>query len=289
MARNINFQYYYPYSVQDENSRYYSEQSSNPVFLNGNNVSTRNFKKSPAPYIIDVTITISLNPMSGTNASGRSWRLYYYIGRWEYFTFTMPYCAMNEWTSYTLTGTIGNYVTMFAVCPDTSGSYGYGYNLRIDKMKVRETITTTDLITNDYFSVFPSMSGLEQKPTRVFTNISGTLIPTKKILVNIDDALTELTPVYSGAFTSSAPDTMRVYEFTPPISGIYRFEARHGSGYHDAQLYDSIFNKMDTEAYFHNGSFTLTGGSLYYILLSHHYSYTSQIDSVLLINKTPIG
>jgi hypothetical protein len=104
-------------------------------------------------------------------------------------------------------------------------------------------------------------------------------------LVNIGGSLAELPAAYSGAFASTVPDSTRLFEFTPPASGTYRFEVVRASGDHEARLYDSAFGRVDTGAYFYDGSFALTGGSLYYIALTQFVGNSEPADSVLLINK----
>ena len=85
---------------------------------------------------------------------------------------------------------------------------------------------------------------------------------------------------------TTVTDSMRLYEFTPPSTGQYRIEIVRSSGDHEGRLYDSAFKKLDGDTYFYKGSYALTGGSLYYVTLTHFISNTDTADSVILINKT---
>ena len=77
------------------------------------------------------------------------------------------------------------------------------------------------------------------------------------------------------------------FTFTPPTSGTYRFEDVRVSGSytypHETRLFDSGFNQISGGYTFDAGSFALTGGSVYYIMLSQRVYDTETADSVLLV------
>ena len=287
MARNINFQFDYPYNVWAAESRYFGEWYSSQISLNGFNVTPFDFKKSPAPYIVDADITMYMTPTSGTNASGRSWRLYYLVGgSWSYATFNMPSVAMNTEIAYTWTGAIGGTVTRFAACPASSAySHYWTLGFGFDRLKVRENINTVDLVTTDYFTAFPNYGGVTQRPTQVYADVGGVLTPAKKVYANIGETLIELPPAYSGAYVSTVPDSFRVYEFTPPTTGTYKIMVERKSGDHEARLYNSSFVDQNGGNYFYDASFSLTGGSVYFIMLTHYYYNTATSDSLIFITK----
>jgi hypothetical protein len=278
----VNFQYKYPYGVWTAASRYKVDYDTTRVTLSGNYTYPLSFVATTKPYIVRAKVTISASNTSGTSILNRSWYLYRYTTSWATVaTFTMPADGVYVWE-----GTIGATVGKFAAVPTATMSSGteWTLGLSVDEMIVQESVTTADLGSGEYFAAFPNQSGVTQRPTKVYANIGGTLTAAKKIYANIGGALTELPPVYSGTYTSTIPDSMRLFEFTPTVSGTYRFEIYRKSGDHEARLYDSSFNKLD-DGYFYNGSFALTGGSLYYIMLTHYVTNTDAADSVLIINK----
>jgi hypothetical protein len=267
----------------DSGSRYKTDYDDSRVTLSGNYTYGLHFKIA-VPYMVSCKVNLYASNTSGTSILNRSWYLYRYVTSWtSVATFTMP--STGE---YTWEGNLGvSNILKFAAVPTATMSTGteWTLGLSVSEMKIRESHTTVDLGTGEYFPVFPNRSGVEQRPTRVYANISGTLTAARHVYANIGGVLTELPPVYSGAFQSTVPDTMRLYEFTPPSSGTYRFEVSRKSGDHEARLYDSSFAALNDGQYFYNGSFALTGGSLYYISLTQYIGNDSAADSVIIINK----
>lgn len=73
-----------------------------------------------------------------------------------------------------------------------------------------------------------------------------------------------------------------MFEFTPQVSGDYKFSIKQTTGDHDGWLYDGSFNLL-SEDYFNTQTFTLSAGSVYYILLMQYYTNTTPADSVLQV------
>jgi hypothetical protein len=284
MARTLDFQYIYPYSVWNANSKYSMDYDTSRTSLGGNYTYPLSFHVIN-PYIVRAKISVSAENISGVSILNRSWYLYLYNGSWRTLaTFTMPSTG-----AYTWEGAVGySGVQKFAAVPASTMSTGTEWNLgiSIDELTVQETITTTDLATTDYFTAFPNYGGVGTRPTRIYANIDGTLVAAKKVLANVDGVLTELPPAYSGAYTTTTPDSMRLYEFMPPSTATYKFEVAHYAGDHEARLYDAAFAALNDGNSFYSGSFALTGGNLYYISLTHYLYNSATADSVLFITKT---
>lgn len=292
MARSINFQYIYPYNLWDEASRYYVYYDENRTTLSGNYTYPLSFMKN-YPYIVRARIVIRADNSSGTNILNRNWYFYVYTGSWRNIaTFTMPESGTNGdgklYGEYTWEGNIGYTVQKIAAVPTStlSTSTEWFLGVTIEEMTVRETVTTTDLTTNNYFTAFPNYAGVAKRPTRIYANVGGTLTAATKVLTNIGGTLVEMPTVYSGEYTTTVPESFRLYEFTPTATGTYRILVSRKSGDHEARLYNSSFADLNNGTYFYDGSFSLTGGSVYYIMLTHYYTNTETADSVIFITKT---
>jgi hypothetical protein len=279
MGRTVNFQYIYPYDLWHPDSRFQTVWDDSRVTLSGNYTYPLRFKTA-VPYTVRAKIRITASNVSGASVLNRSWTLYRYTSSWASFgTFTMPSAGEYVWEGNT---GVSNILKFAAVPTDTLNiNTEWSLGLAVTEIEIRESLATTDLTSGEYHTLFANRYGVTEKPSKIFANINGALTAAKKILVNIEGSLAELPPVYSSAFASTVPDSFKLFEFTPPETGTYRFEVILNSGYHEARLYDNNFNRLDTNGY----SFTLTGGSLYYITLTH-YIYDADIsDSVITIIK----
>jgi hypothetical protein len=259
--------------------------------LSGNYTYPLSFKKN-YPYIVWAKISVSASNGTGSSILNRNWYLYMYNGSWRTLvTFTMPSNGEYVWE-----GSIGySSCQKFAAVPNSQMSSGttWTLGLSVEEMTIQETVTTADL-SSDYISgLFTNQSGAQLKPCQVHVNMGGTVTKATKVLCNVDGTLKELPPAYNGSYTTTTPESMRVYEFTPPSTGDYYIEIKINSGDHEARMYNSSFARVhpsgstgntDT-SYFYSGTFTLTGGSLYYISLIHYHSNTNTSDSVLLVTK----
>jgi hypothetical protein len=291
MARSLNFQYKYPYNIWSSDSRFYMEWDTSRVSLSGNYTYPLSFKKT-YPYIVKARITITASNVSGTSVLNRSWYLYLYNGSWRSLvTFTMP--SSGE---YTWEGTVGySNCQKFTAVPTSTLSTSTEWNLglNVEGLWIQESLTTVDLSTADYLSdLFTNQSGVQLNPCQVSVNIGGVITKATKALVNMGGTLTELPTAHSGTYTTTAPESMRVFEFTPSVTGIYRIEISQKSGDHEGRLYSSTFVQVHPNGssnseggYFYSGEFSLTGGSVYFLSLIHYYSNTATADSVVLINK----
>ena len=133
------------------------------------------------------------------------------------------------------------------------------------------------------YGVFTNRSGVKKDLTEVYVNIGGTLTQATDILVNIDDELVSLAPVYS-AYLKTESEIMYLYKFIPPADGAYKIQVKRLSGDHEIRLYDSTFTPL-YEGYFYNQSFLLTEGSVYYITITHYYANEEVGESYLQIYK----
>ena len=295
MARTINFQYKYPYSVWSENSRFRMAYDTSQTYLSGNYTYPMTFQTT-YPYVVRMKITFYAENGAGTSILNRNWYFYLYNGSSWYtvVSFTMPQTGTNSSTGkaygeYTWEGNVGySGVRKFAAVPTSQMSSGTSWTngITIEEMTVQESVTTVDFVTTDYFTAFPNYGGVTQRPTQVYANIGGTITAAKKVLANIGGTLVELPPVYNGAYTSTVPDSFRLYEFTPPSTGTYRILVSKNSGDHEARLCNSSFVDQNGGSYFYDSSFALTGGSVYYIMLTHYVYNTDTSDSVIFITKT---
>jgi hypothetical protein len=284
MARIVNFQYVYPHSLKAANSRFYAYYDGEIFRLHNKNVETLLFS-APVPYLVGAAIRFTAANDTGSSVLNIPWEAFAYNGAWNSLgTFTMP--SAGEYTSH-WDANLADVSRVVAVpIQSLSGGTRFVVGIYANEITLRESLTTTDLAADEYFPAFPNDYGVTQRPSKIFANIGGALTPAKKVLVNIGGSLAELPAAYSGAFSSVTPDSMRLFEFTPPASGTYRFEVVRASGDHEARLYDSAFVRIDTDAYFYNGSFALTGGSLYYIALTQYVGNSDPADSVLTIIKS---
>jgi len=293
MARTVNFQYKYPYGVWSANSRFRVDYDTSQTYLSGNYTYPLSFQTN-YPYVVKMKVTLYAENNVGTSILNRSWYLYLYNGSSWYtiLTFTMPQTGTTPqgkaYGEYVWEGNVGySGVRKFAAVPTAQMSTGTTWTngITIEEMTIQESVTTVDLTTNNYFTVFPNYGGVAQRPTQIYANIGGTLTVAKNVYANIGGALTELPPAYNGAYTTTVPDNYRVYEFTPPSTGTYKIQVERKSGDHEARLYNSAFTDMNGGNYFYDGSFALTGGSLYYIMLTHYVGNTSTSDSLIFITK----
>jgi len=303
MARSLNFQHKYPYSVWEANSRFRMAHDTGQTYLSGNYTYPLTFQVT-YPHVVKLRVTLYAENNAGTSILNRSWYLYLYNGSSWYaiHTFTMPLTGTNpssgkQYGEYTWEGTVGySGVRKFAAVPTAQMSSGTTWTngITIEGLWVQETLTTVDLVSTDYVSgLFTNQSGVQQKPSQVNVNMGGVITKATKVLVNMGGVLTELPPAYNGAYTTTTPDSMRVYEFTPPATGTYKVDVVRNSGDHEARMYSSTYAQIHPNgssgnpegSYFYSGEFTLTAGALYLISLIHYPPNTTTADSVLFITK----
>jgi hypothetical protein len=176
-------------------------------------------------------------------------------------------------------------ILKFAAVPTSqyTSNTTWGNGILVVNAKIREDVTPFDFVTGDYHTAFPNMSGVATRPAQIYANIDGTLKAVKKVYANIDGVLTELTPVYSSSVSTSGPDVMAVYPFTPPVSGTYQIINEQVSGYIEARLYDSAFNQINMSAEYTPSP--LVGGQTYYLSLTSNIGDENGANSLVFIYK----
>jgi len=284
MSRSVSFIYDYPYCGYKDTAKYGNRWSDNRITLNGCYTYPMAFNNTiPGCRHMKISVEIT-NTGSGT-VYDRAWDFMVYrqsYGWTDIETFTLP-----DGGAYTIDCDIPGYnISQFAVVPSSNPGSSRTWDswFGVEQLIITENVTTADLVTGDFqYGIFPNRYGVTQQPTEVFVNIGGTLTKAKKIFVNVDGTLNELPKVYSGYFKSTKEE-MRVFEFTPPSNGTYTITQKKISGDHEIRLYDSTFTPL-SESYFYNQAFALTGGSLYYISVTHYYNSTEIGESYLQIYK----
>jgi hypothetical protein len=179
----------------------------------------------------------------------------------------------------------GYNITQFAIVPSSNPGSTRTWEswFDVEQLTISESVTTADMTTGEFlYGIFPNRYGITQSVSEAYVNIGGTLTKAKDILVNADGALVSLPKVYSGYFKSTS-EQMKVFEFTPGATSNYMITQKRVSGDHEIRLYDNNFNPI-SDGYFYSQAFALTGGSLYYISVTHYYS-AAESESWLQIYK----
>lgn len=283
MSRTISFKYDYPYCGYGENARYGNQWSASRITLNGSYTYPMVFNNI-VPGCSHIKIEVEVENTGSGTVFNRSWDFMVYRQSYSWVdihTFTMPSDGL-----YTIDCDIPNYnITQFAVVPSSNpgSSRTWSSWFGVEQLTISENVTTVDLLAGEFvYGVFPNRYGITKNPSEAFLNIGGTLTKAKDILVNVDGSLVSIPKVYSGYFKSPS-EQMKVYEFTPGETANYMITQKRVSGDHEIRLYDSNFNPI-TNGYFYSQAFALTGGSLYYISVTHYY-YAAESESWLQIYK----
>lgn len=284
MSRTISFRYDYPYCGYRAKAKYGNQWASGRTTLNDCNTYPMVFNNT-VPSCSHIKIDIEITNTGSGTVYGRSWDFMVYrqsYGWVDILTFTLPSDG-----KYTIDCDMpGHNITKFAFVPSSNPGSNRTWDSWFDvkQLSIAETVTTANLTTGEFqYGIFPNYYGVSQQINETYVNIGGTLTKDKDILINIDGTLTSIPPVYSGYFKSTS-EQMKVFEFTPMDSASYMITQKRVAGDHEIRLYDSGFNQM-SDGYFYNQAFALTGGSLYYISVTHYYNNESAGESWLQVHK----
>lgn len=288
MSRNIDFIMNYPYFIYDGNAKYGYQSSETQVYLNDCNVWPYVFN-NPIPRCVGFKIGIyaEKDNVHSLPVTNRNWYIYIYRQSQGWVKVDTVYVAEATWVYATLSfteKTITKVVAVPSYVPSTSTQWIT--SLSLENLKFITNLNTIDLSANGYFKgVLANYYGLNSTSINELTvNVEGTLTKSKRIFVNIEGSLTEIPYVPSSRLQTVNKEDFAVFEFTPQTAGNFRFVIKQNTGDHDGWLYDSSFNLLNTD-YFDNQSFTLSQGSVYYILLMQYYTSTTPADSVLQVIK----
>ena len=223
------------------------------------------------------------NTGSGT-VLGISWDFMVY--RHNYGWATLKTFTMPDDGIYTVDCDVPNYaITQFLIVPSSRQSTSRTWDnlYRVEKLTLTESLEPKELTTGMFqYGLFTNRSGVKKDLTEVYANIGGLLVSAKDILVNIEGNLVSIAPVYS-AYLKTESESMSVYKFIPPSDGTYKIQNKRLLGDHEIRFYDSAFIPL-YDGCFYGRSFSLTGGSVYYITLTHYYS-ADESESYLQIYK----
>lgn len=278
----MNFTYKVPYCGFGEKKRFGHQWATNQSTLNGNYINTLVFNNFvPKCSHIKMELTV-------TNVSGSVMNMYWslMVYRTNYGWISAYQFILPESGEYTLDCDLSNLdISQVALCPSSQLSRSYTWNAHfyVTEMTITETVQVNDLNTGMFqYGVFVNNYGVSKGLTEVYANMGGALSRPTQILVNIGGQLIPLAPVYS-AYWKTEADSMNLYKFIPPTDGSYRIKVKLLSGDHEIRLYDSSF-EMLYSSFFYDSLFSLTGGSTYYITLTHYYPKTES-ESYLQIYK----
>ncbi len=284
MSRTVSFKYDYPYCGYRETAKYGNQWSASRATLNGCYTYPMVFNNT-VPGVRHIKVDVEVDNTGSGTVYGRSWdfMVYRQSGGWiDIHTFTMPNDGI-----YTIDVDIPNYnITKFAVVPTSNPGSSRAWEswFGVEQLTITETVTTEDLTSGEFqYGIFPNRYGINQRISEVYVNMGGTLTKAKDIIVNIDGNPSSLPKVHSGYFKSLS-ENMKVFEFTPSETANYMITQKRISGDHEIRLYDSNFNQI-SDNYFYSQAFALTGGSLYYISVTHYYNNTNAGESYLQIYK----
>lgn len=284
MSRTFSFKYDYPYCGYRETAKYGNQWSASRATLNGCYTYPMVFNNT-VPGVRHIKVDVEVDNTGSGTVYGRSWdfMVYRQSGGWiDIHTFTMPNDGI-----YTIDTDVPNYnITRFAVVPTSNPGSSRAWEswFGVEQLTITETVTTEDLTSGEFqYGIFPNRYGINQRISEVYVNMGGTLTKAKDIIVNIDGNPSSLPKVHSGYFKSLS-ENMKVFEFTPSETANYMITQKRISGDHEIRLYDSNFNQI-SDNYFYSQAFALTGGSLYYISVTHYYNNTNAGESYLQIYK----
>lgn len=280
----VDFVYDYPYPGYGETGRFRVQWAESRKSLNGSYTYPMVFN-NVVTGCRHLKISIEIENTGSGTIFERNWDFMVCKsnGSWvDITTFILPTTG-----KYTVDCDIGGLdITMFAFVPSSNP----GSNRTWDSWFIVEGITLTEKLEASplhtgmfQYGVFTNQYGVSQRLNEVFANIDGNLVHATDILVNINGRLTPLKSVYSSHITSET-ETMKLFAFTPPTSGEYTIKRKKISGDHELRLYSNDFTPLK-DGYFYNSSFSLTGGALYYISVTHYYYEEESGESYLQIYK----
>ncbi len=280
----INFTYNYPYTYYSESKgRFTWHWSESSVTLNRCYTHPVQFNSS-IPKCSHINFDLEIENTGSGTVLGRSWDFFIYrdgYGWYEVMTFTLP-----DDGKYTIDTDIGNYnISQIACVPSSNpgSSRTWTNGCSINSITLTETLEANELSTGMFqYGIFTNRSGVKKGLTEVYANIGGSLVRATDILVNINGNLVSIAPVYS-AYLKTESERMYLYKFVPPSDGTYRIQNKRLSGDHEIRFYDSAFTPL-YDGYFYGRSFSLTGGSVYYITLTHYFN-ADESESYLQIYK----
>ena len=285
MANTINFQFNYPYLGYDEQNRrkygYYWSESR--VILNGSYTYPMIFNNA-VPGVKRLKVYCEIENTGSGTVFNRSWDFMVYrenSGWVDVHTFTMPDTGI-----YTVDCEVPNYnITRFACVPSSNPGASRTWTswFEVKLMTITQQLTTVDTEETQYMcGLYTKMGSLYTEPAEVYVNIGGQPIKATEVYINVDGTLKQLPHMEYGYQISTVPETMKVFEFTPSISGKYKILVDNKSGDNEIRLFNSDMLQMH-DGYFYNSEFDLTAGETYYIMLMHYYYNTATSESDLKI------
>lgn len=284
MAATVNITYDYPHGGFEGNGRFSHVWASSQITLNGNYTHAMVFN-TVVPKCSHIEVYVFAENVSG-NVLGISWDFYVFKANYGWMVAKQFTMSTDGWC--TIECDLANInITQFAFVPSISQPSGYQWNTyySVWEMTVTETLTVNDVSTSTFqYGVFANYYGVDKQLNEVFANVGGTLKRATNILVNIENRLVPITPVYS-AYLKTENDIPIVYKFVPDSSGTYKIKNSDVVGRQIIMLFDSGLNSLSEYPFYYN-SFALTGGNVYYIAKIHMYSdsYTAS-ESYLQIYK----
>lgn len=286
MSRNIDFVMQYPYFNYTSKSKYGYLESDTQERVNRCDVWPYVFN-NPIPRCqgFRVGLKVEKDPIYLRYVTSRDWYIYVYRQSYGWSKAATVYVPEAEWVYVDISIseiTITKVVAVPSYLP--SGYTQWFTSMSLENMRYSTNLNTLDLTTNGYFkNVLVNQYGIDTtKVNELSVNIGGTLTRAKQVFVNIDGMLTEIPFIPSGRLQTLNTEDFAVYEFTAPSNGNYTFKIKQTTGDHDGWLYDSSFTPLN-ENYFDSQAFTLSQGSVYYILLMQYYTNTTPADSVLQV------
>lgn len=276
----MNIKYKYPYCGNGTKGKYRGQWDSSRVNLNSSYTYPYVFNNT-VPKCSHIKIVIQIENTGSGSIYGLEWEFLVYRENYGWVgveTFILP-----EDGIYTVDCDIDGFnIVKIAFVP--VGNPGSNRTWRswydVDELEITESVEINELTTGRFqYGVFIDQRGLVTNINEVYANIDGVLKPATDILVNVDDVLIHLEPVKSAHIITESEE-MKVYSFIPPADGKYKIMGKHISGDHEIRLYDSDFLPMHEE-YFYKESFTLTGGSLLYITVTHYFNRDGISESYL--------
>lgn len=286
MSRNIDFVMQYPYFHYTSKSKYGYLESDTQERVNSCDVWPYIFN-NPIPRCqgFRVGLKVEKDPDYSRYVTSRDWYIYVYRQSYGWSKAATVYVPEAEWV-YADVSLSERTITKVVAAPSyTPSSYTQWFtSMTLDNMKYVANLNTLDLTANGYFKdIIVNRYGIDvTKVNELSVNLNGTITKAKQVFVNTDDTLTEIPFVPSGKLQTVNPEDFAVFEFIPQVSGDYKFSIKQTTGDHDGWLYDGSFNLL-SEDYFNTQTFTLSAGSVYYILLMQYYTNTTPADSVLQV------
>ena len=277
----------YPYFSYSATNKYGYQISSAQENINSCNVWPYVFN-NPIPRCIGlkVGLLITKDPAYTRYVTSRDWYIYAY--RQNYGWENVGTIYVPEATQvYIDVSFTERTITKVVAVPSYIGSYTqWTTSMSLENMKLVTNLNTLDLSANGYFKgILANYYGVTTTAVNeVSVNVDGNIVKAKHIFANVGGTLTEITAVPSGRLQTTNKEDFAVFEFTPPVAGNYTFKIKQATGDHDGWLYDSSFNQLNTD-YFDSQTFTLSSGSVYYILLFQYYNNLTPADSVLQVIK----